>query len=53
LTAVDKKDISDNSEDTETKVDCKLRKTWDNISKLATGNKNNIKITSIKDRKPR
>jgi hypothetical protein len=54
LTAVDKEeDISDNSEDTETEVDCKLREAWDNISKLATRNKSNIEVTGIKDRKPR
>jgi hypothetical protein len=52
LTVVEKEeDISDNSEDTETKVDRKLREAWDNISKLATRNKSNIEITSIKDRK--
>jgi hypothetical protein len=53
LTAVDKEDVSDNSEDTETEVDRKLREAWDDMSKLATGNKSNIEITGIKDRKPR
>jgi hypothetical protein len=53
LTAVDKEDMSDNSEDTETEVDRKLREAWDDMSKLATGTKSNIEITGIKDRKPR
>jgi hypothetical protein len=52
LTAVDKKgNISDNLEDTKTEIDRKLKEAWDNISKLATKNKSNIKITGIKDRK--
>jgi hypothetical protein len=54
LTAVSKKDSrSDNSEDTETEVDKKLREAWNKVSRHTTKNKSNIEITGIKNSKPR